>query len=37
MFYEEGNSTSGTSWTIIFSCIKTLDFEIYFFGQERFV
>ena len=37
IFYEEGNSTFGTSWMIIFNCIITLDFEIYFFGKERFI
>ena len=34
MFYEEDNSTSGTSRTIIFYCIITLDLEIYVFGKE---
>ena len=37
MFYEEGNSTSGPSWTVIFYCIITLNFEINFFGKERFI
>ena len=35
MFYEEGNSTSGPSWTVIFYRIITLNFEINFFGKER--
>ena len=37
MFYEEGNSSSGPSWTAIFDCIITLNFEINFFGKERLI
>ena len=37
MFYEEGNSTSSPSLTIIFYCIIALNFEIHFPGKERLV
>ena len=36
MFYEEGNSTSDTSWMIIFYCIITLNSKIYFLGKGTF-
>ena len=37
MFYEEGNTTSWASWTVVSDSIITLDFEINFFVKERFI
>ena len=37
MFYEEGNTTSWASWTVISDSIITLDFEINLFMKERFI
>ena len=35
MFYEEGNTTSWASWTVISNSIITLDFEGNLFVKER--
>ena len=37
MFYEEGNTTSWGSWTVISDSIITWDFEIDLFMKERFI
>ena len=37
MFYEEGNTTSWASWTVVSDSIITLNFEISFFVKERFI
>ena len=37
MFYEEGNTTSSASGTVISDSIITLNFEINLFGKERFI
>ena len=37
MFYEEGNTTSWASWTVISDSIITLDFESNLFVKERFI
>ena len=37
MFYEEGNTTSWASWTVISDSIITLNFEINLFVKERFI
>ena len=35
MFYEEGNTASWASWTVISNSIITLDFEGNLFVKER--
>ena len=37
MFYEEGNSTSGPSWMVIFLLYHNLEFWNQLFGKERFI
>ena len=37
MFYEEGNTTSRASWTVISDSIITWNFEIKLFVKKRFV
>ena len=37
MFYKEGNTSFLASWTVVSNSIITWNFEIDFFGKERFI